>query len=196
MKNLILRIALVVVCATVGIIARATDITLPTPPPSSYPDSESTANVAVTNGTCLCRRVKLTLSADFTPSNGVQVAFGQDINSNGDLAPEETHLVLGVDCGFPFIRDEVEEEGRGGQRWLASVSNGEAVSSPLVSDAQESNLDCSPPPSTSTFVFAFKQPSAVSSRVTHAKITTRGHGPTAAQIAAEIRKPGKLLFLR
>ena len=112
MKNLILRIALVVVCATVGIIARATDITLPTPPPSSYPDSESTANVAVTNGTCLCRRVKLTLSADFTPSNGVQVAFGQDDNADGDLAPEETRVVFGVDCGAPFVREEFRR-GRG-----------------------------------------------------------------------------------
>ena len=183
---------------------------LPTPPPCDYPDTESSLNVPLPDWPALGRRITLSLTANFTPSNNVQIAFGQDTNSDGDLAPEETHLVLGVDCGVPFIRDEVEEEGRGGQRWLASVSNGEAVSSPLVSEyppaqqpegtarrgAQESNLDCPPPPSTSTFVFAFKQPSSVSSRVTHAKITTRGRGPTAAQIAAEIRKPGKLLFLR
>ena len=169
---------------------------LPTPPPCDYPDTESSLNVPLPDWPALGRRITLSLTANFTPSNCVQIAFGQDTDSDNDLAPEETHLVLGVDCGVPFIRDEVEEEGRGGQRWLASVSNGEAVSSPLVSDAQESNLDCSPPPSTSTFVFAFKQPSAVSSRVTHAKIITRGRGPAAAQIAAEIRKPGKLLFLR
>ena len=171
---------------------------LPVPPPSAYPDTESSLNVPLPDWPALGRRITLSLTANFTPSNNVQIAFGQDADSDNDLAPEETHLVLGVDCGEPFIRDEVEEEGRGGQRWFASVlpASGEAVSSPLVSDAQESNLDCSPPPSTSTFVFAFKQPSAVSSRVTHAKITTRGRGPTAAQIAAEIRKPGKLLFLR
>ena len=169
---------------------------LPTPPPCDYPDTESSLNVPLPDWPALGRRITLSLTANFTPSNNVQIAFGQDTNSDGDLTPEETHLVLGVDCGVPFIRDEVEEEGRGGQRWLASVSNGEAVSSPLVSDAQESNLDCPPPPPTSTFVFAFKQPSSVSSRVTHAKITTRGRDPTAAQITAEIRKPGKLLFLR
>ena len=169
---------------------------LPTPPPCDYPDTESSLNVPLPDWPALGRRITLSLTANFTPSNNVQIALGQDADSDNDLAPEEPHLVLGVDCGEPFIRDEVEEEGRGGQRWLASVSNGEAVSSPLVSDAQESNLDCPPPPPTSTFVFAFKQPSAVSSRVTHAKITTRGRGPTAAQIAAEIRKPGKLLFLR
>ena len=182
MKNLILRIALVVVCATVGIIARATDITLPTPPPSSYPDSESTANVAVTNGTCLCRRVKLTLSADFTPSNGVQVAFGQDINSDGDLAPEETHLVLGVDCGVPFIREEFGQ-------WRSDV---------LIASEQESNLDCPPQSSdsTSTFIFAFKQPSAVTNRLTHAKVTTHNLADTNLVVTVELYSRGQVLFLR
>ena len=80
--------------------------TLPTPPSSSYPDTESSVNVAVTNWPSLGRRVKLTLSANFTPSNCVQVAFGQDTNADGDLAPEETHLILGVDCGEPFLRNE------------------------------------------------------------------------------------------
>ena len=171
---------------------------LPTPPPSAYPDTESSLNVPLPDWPALGRRITLSLTANFTPSNNVQIAFGQDTDSDGDLAPEETHLALGVDCGVPFARNEVKVRGEGEQRWFASVlsASGEAVSSPLVSDAQESNLDCPPPPPTSTFVFAFKQPSAVSSRVTHAKITTRGHGPTAAQIAAEIRKPGKLLFLR
>ena len=107
MENPTLRTALLVVCATIGIIARATDCPLTTPPPSSYPDTESSVNVAVTNWPSLGRRVKLTLSANFTPSNCVQIAFGQDSDSDGDLAPEETHLILGVDCGEPFARWEV-----------------------------------------------------------------------------------------
>ena len=185
MKNLILRIALVVVCATVGIIARATDITLPTPPPSSYPDSESTANVAVTNGTCLCRRVKLTLSADFTPSNGVQIAFGQDTDSNGDLAPEETHLVLGVDCGEPFAHWEVVVGSRSPTIDVADSTVGLGL-----------EPTTNPTPSPLTFTFSFKQPSDVSRRITHAQVTTRGRGESAAQIAAEIFRLGTALFLR
>ncbi len=177
-------------------IAHASTINLPTPDPSPYPDTESAVNVAVTNWPSLGRRVKLTLSANFTPSNCVQVALGQDTDSNGDLAPEETHLVLGVDCGEPFIRNEVKVRGEGEQRWFASVlsASGEAVSSPLVSEAQESNLDCSPSPS--TFTFSFKQPSAVAKRVTHVKVTTRGRGNSAAEIAAEITRPGAALILR
>ena len=176
--------------------ANAVQQTLPTPPPSAYPDTESEANVAVTNWPALGRRVKLTLSANFTPSNCVQIAFGQDTNSDGNLAPEETHLILGVDCGVPFIREEVKVRGEGEHRWFASVlpASGEAVSSPLVSEAQESNLDCSPSPS--TFTFAFKQPSAVAKRCTHAKVTTRGRGNSAAEIAADITRPGVALILR
>ena len=205
-----LQPAIIAALAVAATVVSAAVRPLPTPPPSPYPDTESSLNVPLPDWPALGRRITLSLTANFTPSNNVQIAFGQDTDSDGDLAPEETHLVIGVDCGVPFIRDEVEKEGRGGQRWLASVSNGEAVSSPLVSEyppaqqpegaarrgAQESNLDCQPQPPTSTFTFAFRQPSPLAARLTHAKITTRGHGPTAAQIAAEIRKPGKLLFLR
>ena len=178
MENPTLRTVLLVVCATIGIIARATDCPLPTPPPSSYPDTESSVNVAVTNWPSLGRRVKLTLLANFTPSNCVQIAFGQDTNADGDLAPEETHLVLGVDCSEPFIREEVGQ-------WRSGV---------LAASTEESNLDSTPTPS--TYTFAWRQPSAVAKRCTHAKITTRGRGDSAAQIAAEVTRPGVALFIR
>ena len=160
--------------------------TLPTPPSSSYPDTESSVNVAVTNWPGLGRRVKLTLSANFTPSNCVQIAFGQDTDSNGDLAPEETHLILGIDCGVPFIRDESKSRVEVEQLNLLTCSAGQPE--------QETNHHCSP--SSSIFAFRFKQPSAVSSRMNFAKVTTRGRGNSAAEIAAEITRPGVALILR
>ena len=175
MENPTLRTALLVVCATIGIIARATGCPLTTPPPSSYPDTECSVNVAVTNWPSLGRRVKLTLSANFTPSNCVQIAFGQDSDSDGDLAPEETHLILGVDCGEPFARWEVVVGSR----------------SPTV---EWSNFLCTP--TTNIYDFTFKQPSADSSRMNFAKVTTRGRGNSAAEIAAEITRPGVALILR
>ena len=175
MENPTLRTALLVVCATIGIIARATDCPLTTPPPSSYPDTECSVNVAVTNWPPLGRRVKLTLSANFTPSNCVQIAFGQDSDSDGDLAPEETHLILGVDCSEPFARWEVVVGSR----------------SPTV---EWSNFLCTP--TTNIYDFTFKQPSADSSRMNFAKITTRGRGNSAAEIAAEVTRPGVALFIR
>ena len=158
---------------------------LPTPGPSEYVDTESAANVAVTNWPGLGRRVKLTLSANFTPSNCVQVAFGQDTNADGDLAPEETHLVLGVDCGEPFARCESKFGGEV-EEWNVQIS--------FVGANQESNHHSST--SASDFDFSFKQPSAVAKRVTHVKVTTRGRGNSAAEIAAEITRPGAALILR
>ena len=166
--------------------ANAVQQTLPTPPPSAYVDTESETNVAVTNWPSLGRRVKLTLSANFTPSNCVQVAFGQDTDSDGNLAPEETHLILGVDCGEPFARSESKFRVEVEQLNLLTCSAGQPE--------QETNHHCSPSPS--TFAFRFKQPSAVSSRMNFAKITTRGRGNSAAEIAAEITRSGVALILR
>ena len=158
----------------------AVETTLPIPPPSEYADTESRIDFAVTNWPGLGRNVKLTLSAHATSSNCVQVAFGQDSNDDSILAPEETHLVLGVDCGVPFIREEVNVG-----KWRSGI---------LSASTEESNLDSTPTPS--TFTFAWRQPSAVAKRCTHAKITTRGRGDSAAQIAAEITRPGVALILR
>ena len=169
----------------IAVTAFAVQHNLPTPSPSEYVDTESAANVAVTNWPGLGRRVKLTLSANFTPSNCVQVAFGQDTNADGDLAPEETHLILGVDCGEPFM-----------------------VGADVLGRPQSTNneiafeTDCGVPgghtlpTNITTCVFRFKQPSPIAKRCTHAKITTRGRGNSAAEIAAEITRPGVALILR
>ena len=160
--------------------AFAANFDLPTPPPSPFPDTESSVNVAVTNWPGLGRRIQLILSAHATPSNCVQMSFGQDTNADGDLAPGEVQIVLGVDCGVPFIREEVNVG-----KWRSGI---------LSASTEESNLDSTPTPS--TFTFAWRQPSAVAKRCTHAKITTRGRGDSAAQIAAEVTRPGVALFIR
>ena len=167
-------------------IARASAINLPTPDPSPYPDTESSVNVAVTNWPALGRRVKLTLTANFTPSNCVQIALGQDTDSDGDLAPEETMLCIGVDCGEPFARVESKSRVEVEQRNLSTCSADQPE--------QETNHHCSTSPS--TFAFRFTQPSAVSDRMNFAKVTTRGRGNSAAEIAAEITRPGVALILR
>lgn len=46
-------------------------------------------------------------------SNNVQVAFGQDLDADGDLAPDETDLVLGWRRGSCFVEDVENED-----RWL------------------------------------------------------------------------------
>ena len=169
-------------------IARASTINLPTPDPSPYPDTESSVNVAVTNWPALGRRVKLTLTANFTPSNCVQIALGQDTDSDGDLAPEETHLVLGIDCTEPFLRNE-------GRARTPAAPQSQTNEIAFESDCGGPGVSALPTNIT-TCVFRFKQPSAVAKRVTHVKVTTRGRGNSAAEIAAEITRPGAALILR
>ena len=73
---------------------------LPTPPPSEFVDAESSLTVPLpaTEG----RHIRLTLAFDSSPTNAVQVAFGIDANHDNDLAPEETTLRVGIDCGQPL----------------------------------------------------------------------------------------------
>ena len=170
-------IAALVVAATV---LSAAVRPLPTPQSSPFPDRESSIFATLTGWPDLGRNIVLTISALVTPSNAVQVAFGQDTNGDSDLAPEETQIVLGADCGVPFIREEVNVG-----KWKSGI---------LSASEEEATLDCSPSPL--TFTFALKQPSAVSARFDFAKITTRGHEETAAQIAAKVTRPGAALILR
>ena len=161
--------------------------TLPTPPPSPWPDTESSSVAAMPD------RRKLTVKIAWlpTPTNCIQVAFGQDRNADEDLAPEETDLVLGIDCGLPFIRDE-KSKGEV-EQWSDSPF--------FVAFEQEGDHLCSTSTSTSTsaspstFTFALKQPKAASSRWTIAKATTRGRGPTTnATITINWQDPFVLLI--
>ena len=150
---------------------------LATPAPSGCADTESSINVAVTNWPGLGRRIYLTLSAVATPSNNVQIAFGKDADADGVLAPEETQVTLGFDCGEWFVRDE---------RWNPSC--------PFVVDdwidAESSN------PMNVTRTIHLRQVSKLADRFDFAKVTTRGRGNSAAEIAAEITRPGVTFFLR
>ena len=158
--------------------------TLPTPPSSSYPDTESSVNVAVTNWPSLGRRVKLTLSANFTPSNCVQVALGQDTNADGDLAPEETMLCIGVDCGEPFARVESKSRVEVEQWNLSTCSAGQPE--------QEGDIHCSPSPSTFTLKLTRNQ----QSRWNLMKVTRRGFFSSEPTVTLKPRKPGTMIIVR
>ena len=188
MKAKTRKAALFAAIAGLAFAAFAANFDLPTPPPSPFPDTESSVDVAVTNWPSLGRRVKLTLSANFTPSNCVQIAFGQDTNADGDLAPGEIQIVLGVDCGVPFLRNE-------GRARTPAAPQSQTNEIAFETDCGGPGVSALPTNIT-TCVFRFKQPSAVSDRMNFAKVTTRGRGNSAAEIAAEIRKPGVVLYVR
>ena len=86
--------------------ASAATKTLPVPPPSDYADTESSTNVALVGWNDLTRRFLVDLVAAATPSNCLELAYGTDANNDNTLAPEETDLRLGLDCGEKFFCDE------------------------------------------------------------------------------------------
>ena len=163
-----------VVCA--GFLAFATAASaalrpLPTPGPSEYVDAESSVNVPLPTNEG--RHIRLTLAFDPSPTNAVQVAFGNDANADGDLAPEETALRVGCDCGVWFACEEVV----GGSP------------SPTV---ESSNILCTT--TTTNYNCELKQPKAV--RWDLAKVTTHNIADTNVTVTAKFYSTGFALILR
>ena len=173
----------------------ASGFELTIPPSSEFVDAESSVNVPLP--TDEGRRIKLTLDFEPSPSNAVQVAFGRDLNGSENLEPEETELVVGCDCGEPFVRGESKSrvaierseiaEGLREQCNLSICSAGQS--------GQEANHQCSTSTSSSTqhLMFRLKQPRE---RWNLAKVTTHNLANTNLTVFAEFYDRGKLLFLR
>ena len=185
MNKIHLKPAIFVGLTAGAIVAAASQSILPTPPPSEFVDTESSVNVPIP--TDEGRHIKLTLAFEPSRSNAVQVAFGQDLNGSETLEPEETEMIVGCDCGEPFVRDEVKVRGEGEQRNVQ-----------VSFEEQESDHNCSPSPSTFTSLLAFhiRQAQSIANRWTLAKVTTHNLADTNLTVTAEFYTKGAALILR
>lgn len=86
--------------------ALATTVNLAPPAPSAFADTESAVTYPLAGWDDLTRFYSLSMEVETNTVSCVQVAFGTDRNSDGDLAPEETAFVAGYDCGAWFAREE------------------------------------------------------------------------------------------
>ena len=145
--------------------------TLPNPPPSEYVDGES--SICIPIDTSYGPLMRLRLAGDFSPTNAATVDIGTDADNDGDLAPGEVVLRLGVDCGVPFVR----KEG--------------VVGSPSPT-AELSNVLCTPTPN--IYAFVLKQPSDVSRRYDLAKVTT--HNFTSTNLVVRLSRIGTAIFVK
>ena len=151
---------------------------LPTPPPSGFIDTEASTNTFFAPLQEDTRQYVVRFSGDFSPSNDLEFAIGGDANGDGDLSPEETEARFGVDCG----EKKVKVEGVGVQRRSGILSASE----------QESNLLCTPTPTT----FTLKLTKAVSRRWNLVKVTRRGFFSSEPSVTLKPRKPGMMIFVR
>ena len=151
---------------------------LPTPPPSGFIDTEASTNTFFAPLQEDTRQYVVRFSGDFSPSNDLEFAIGGDANGDGDLSPEETEARFGVDCG----EKKVKVEGVGVQRRSGILSASE----------QESNLLCTPTPTT----YTLKLTKAVSRRWNLVKVTRRGFFSSEPSVTLKPRKPGMMIFVR
>ena len=102
MKEREIRVVLwIALFAAITLHARA--LSLPELTAPVFTDTEVSTNVSMTAWSKNTRQFNVTLQFDATPSNNVQVAFGLDEPTDGNLSAEETSLTLGWDCGEWFI---------------------------------------------------------------------------------------------
>ena len=100
-----LRSALFVLSGCLSCVLPATISSVGTLPVSPYPDTEVWTNVPFGSVRTDVKSFEVLMRLAGSASNCVQVAFGRDADGDGDLAPDETGLVLGWRAGDWFVED-------------------------------------------------------------------------------------------
>lgn len=83
----------------------AREINVPTQPVSPYADSEVSTNLVLNASRTDVKELGINLLFNGTPSNNFEVAFGQDVNTNGVLDVEEIDTTYGWRGGRYFIEN-------------------------------------------------------------------------------------------
>ena len=173
------------------VLSASADIhSLPTPSPSEFVDAESSLTVPLpaTEG----RHIRLTLAFDPSPTNAVQVDFGIDANHDNDLAPEETALRVGYDCGQPLWNLSTDRRSLCVAKSLEWWHPARSTTQPK----QESTLHSSTSTSNFDSTIELQMPRSMEKRWTHAKITTHNLAATNLTVTANFYSKGFALLLR
>ena len=107
--NISMRFSHLAACCLValapGLASAAISLAPPSLPPCAFADTESSSNFVFCTGTGLDRNWILSVEADVTSNNNVQVEFGVDRDGDGALSVDERELTVGWDCGEWVLRD-------------------------------------------------------------------------------------------
>ena len=91
-------------------------------PPVNCADTEVVTNVVISSWQRGSAKFAFSLSCISTPSNNVEAAFGEDVNTNGVLEPEEADLIVGWKRGNWFIQNGID-----GERFTMASTSAEDV---------------------------------------------------------------------
>ena len=178
-----------------GALAVSAAVQVIQPPPSDFIDTEASANLVFAPLQEDTRHYRLKFSGDFSPSNDLEVAFGGDANGDGDLSPEETEARFGIDCGEKKSKSECppsEASCAAGAMRGVEVEQWNLSTDSAGQPEQESNILCSPSPST----FTLKLTKAVSRRWNLMTVTRRGFFSAEPTVKLKPRKPGMMIIVR
>ena len=134
-----MRIGALVTAVTLTFFAltvSAKEYLVPVQPAAPFPDPEVSTNVVFNASRNDTRRFGVTLELLGSVSNCVDVAFGRDVDGDGDLAPEESDLVLGWAGGAWTLEDVASdtryEEPTNGSSALRRIAIAVATDRDLV----------------------------------------------------------------
>ena len=118
MYNEVMAKAVMVAILVVAASSWASQPMLSSLPPVAHADTEVVTNVVISSWQRGVAKFAFSLSCLATPSNNVEAAFGEDVNTNGVLEPDETDLIVGWKRGNWFVQN-----GTDGERFsVASIS--------------------------------------------------------------------------
>ena len=181
--------------------AAAVTLDVPQLPAPSFADREVSVDAALPAGRTEKLRVfRLEMTFDATPSNNVQVAFGQDtMPADGALAAEETAYIIGWDCGEWFLRPQGLRERHA---VAAAVTNGTHTLTAAFRVTSQGG--CLPPVFTDGSA-AFEFPGLALSPFpdwlkpdlwTHLRVTVRGLSAANETVSARFLPDGARIIIR
>ena len=168
-------------------------------PSPAYADTEVSAHHRLEQPSAGLRGLDFRLDFSGTPSNNVEVAFGRDADGDGTLAPLETDVVIGWECGRYFIErfrtgERIEETNVGTNddirslAWRYDVRKGGKIFKAFTA----SNEVCAAFASVST-----NAPSWLYDRNWDLmRLTARGTDVQGERFEVEVRSSGLLINLR
>lgn len=77
----------------------AAALVMPSTPPPEYDDCEVVTNCVFDTSRGDAKMFALKIELDATPSNGVEVVFGRDVDGDGILSRTEEEMSVGYCCG-------------------------------------------------------------------------------------------------
>ena len=179
------------VVVAAAVVRAGVPFAVPQLPESPYVDGEISTNIQFCAGDERSRTFSLSFDIDATASNTVQLAFGKDVDANGELDWQEIDFLVGWRCGGWFFRDKragresfaAELDGHRHMDWRLTLGKSRRPSLLSATDADQS------------LGFAFSQ-GMFSPQWDMARLFVRGGSQSSCQVVGGVFEPGLSVIMR